>query len=108
MSQPPEDDDLEIVDSGHNVSPEGVDGDDDELWVVVENDGAAESVTVELQLVDEYSVLDTHTQTATVPEAGCLRYRFVVPIPKGFDQYIFSIAGRETEEGRADSRDGAS
>ena len=99
MSQLPEEDDLEIVDSGHQVSPPDVDGDDEEFWVVVENSGDAESVTIELQLVDEYSILDTHTQTETVRSEGSLRYRFVVPIPKGFDQYIFNIddRGRETE-----------
>lgn len=97
MSQPPEEDDLEIVDSGHLVSPPGVDGDEEEFWVVVENSGDAQSVTIELQLVDEYSILDTHTQTEAVRSGGTLRYRFVVPIPRGFDQYIFNIDGRERE-----------
>jgi len=97
MSQPPEEDDLEIVDSGHQASPPDVDGEEEAFWVVVENSGDAESVTIELQLVDEYSILATHTQTGTVPGDGSLRYPFVVPIPKGFDQYIFSIAGRDND-----------
>lgn len=100
MSHLPEEDDLEIVDSGHQASPPDVDVDEEAFWVVVENSGDAECVTIELQLVDEYSILDTHTQTGTVSGEGSLRYRFVVPIPKGFDQYIFSIAGRDNDSER--------
>lgn len=100
MTLPPDnsDDDVEIVDSGHYVAARNPDADKDEFWALVKNRGAAEAVTVELDLRDEYHSLTTHRQQHLVESPDHERYRFNVPIPEGFDQYVFSIIERDPDE----------
>lgn len=88
------DEDIEIVDSGHQTSTRRTEEGIEEFWAVVQN-SRSESVTVELQLHNEEDVLATHRETQTVAKGETERYRFVVSIPPDFDQYVFAIVDRD-------------
>lgn len=91
------DDDVEIVDSGHLVATRNPDGDTPEFWAVVENEGETERITIGLELRDGSGVLSRHERTHTVEALDRKRYRFSVPTPDGFDQYVFDVARRESQ-----------
>lgn len=93
------DNDLEITDSGHQVSTKRTEEGVEEFWAVVENSRDDQTVTVELQLHDEEDVLARHERTQNVKAGDSERYRFVVPILPGFDQYVFTIADRDDADG---------
>lgn len=100
MTSPPveSDDDLEIIDSGHQISTKRTEEGVEEFVAVVENSGETdETVTVELTLRDEEDALARHDRTHPVESGEAKRYRFVVPIPPGFDQYVFAIADGSAE-----------
>ena len=101
MTPPPveSDDDLEIADSGHQASTKRTEAGVEEFVAVVENSGETdEALTVELTLRDEEDVLARHEQCHTVESGTSQRYRYVVPIPSGFDQYVFAIVNRDASD----------
>lgn len=91
MTHLPDEDDLEIVDSGHQVSTERTGSGVEEFEAIVENSGSDKEVTVKLQLCDEDEVLAHHERTHLVMAGNTQRYRFVEPAPPAFDQYVFTI-----------------
>jgi hypothetical protein len=90
-------DDIEIVDSGHQPSTQRTEEGLEEFWAVVKKSGEEETVTVKLCLRDEEAVLDCHSRSQVIKAGKTVRYRFIVSVPPGFDQYVFVIPEREDD-----------